>query len=314
MHPALSVILFTVLSGAGYGLLALAGLSGLLGVVPSDPVIGGLALGAALVLITLGLAASTRHLHHPERAWRAFSQWRSSWLSREAVAAVATYPPALWLMGAWTIRGEVPTAAALLAALGAVATVLCTGMIYASLKPVPRWHHPLTVPVYLGLAAATGGVALVAVARLAGRAGYAVELAALLALLLAWTLKGAWWRLTDRPSLQPTPADATGLSDRGPVRLLDPPHTGTSYLLDEMGYRVARKHAAKLRRIALVLGMGVPALLIVLFTGWPPAWLGGTAAVLALAACLAGTLIERWLFFAEARHTVVLYYGAESLA
>lgn len=314
MHPALSVILFTVLSGAGYGLLALTALCGMLGLLPPDPATGGLALGAALVLITLGLGASTLHLHHPERAWRAFSQWRSSWLSREAVAAVATYPPALWLAGAWALRGDVPVAAALLALAGAIATVLCTGMIYASLKPVPRWHHPLTVPVYLGLAAATGGVALVAAARLAGQAGYAVELAALLALLAAWTLKGAWWRLTDRPPLTPTAADATGLVGRGPVRLLDPPHTGSNYLLDEMGYRIARKHAAKLRRIALVLGLGAPALLVVLTTGWPPAWLGGGAAILALASGLAGTLIERWLFFAEARHMVVLYYGVESLA
>lgn len=314
MHPALSVILFTVLSGAGYGLMTLAGLGGVLGIVPRDPATGGLALGAALLLTTLGLVASTLHLRHPERAWRAFSQWRSSWLSREAVAAVATVPPALWLAGVWVSRGEVSMVAALLTAAGAIATVLCTGMIYASLRPVPRWHHPLTVPVYLALAAATGGVGLVAAARLGGGAGYALELMALLALLVAWTLKGTWWRLTDRPALGPTTADATGLVGRGPVRLLDPPHTGSSYLLDEMGYRIARKHAAKLRRIALVLGMGVPVLLIVLTTGWPPAWLGGGAAVLALVAGLAGTLIERWLFFAEARHTVVLYYGAESLA
>jgi DMSO reductase anchor subunit len=314
VHPALSVILFTVLSGAGYGLMTLAGLGGVLGIVPRDPATGGLALGAALLLTTLGLVASTLHLRHPERAWRAFSQWRSSWLSREAVAAVATFPPALWLAGVWVFRGEVSMVAALLTAAGAIATVLCTGMIYASLRPVPRWHHPLTVPVYLALAAATGGVGLVAAARLGGGAGYALELTALLALLVAWTLKGAWWRLTDRPALGPTTADATGLVGRGPVRLLDPPHTGSSYLLDEMGYRIARKHAAKLRRIALVLGMGVPVLLIVLTTGWPPAWLGGGAAVLALVAGLAGTLIERWLFFAEARHTVVLYYGAESLA
>ena len=38
--------------------------------------------------LTVGLVSSTLHLSHPERAWRAFSQWRSSWLSREGVAAV----------------------------------------------------------------------------------------------------------------------------------------------------------------------------------------------------------------------------------
>jgi len=34
------------------------------------------------------------------------------------------------------------------------------------------------------------------------------------------------------------------------------------------------------------------------------------AAVLAALAAMAGVLVERWLFFAEARHTVTLYYGA----
>ena len=36
-------------------------------------------------------------------------------------------------------------------------------------------------------------------------------------------------------------------------------------------------------------------------------------AVLAAASALLGVLIERWLFFAEARHTVTLYYGTEAL-
>ena len=55
----------------------------------------------ALVLITAGLLSSTAHLGRPERAWRAFSQWRTSWLSREGVAAVFTYVPAgLFALGA----------------------------------------------------------------------------------------------------------------------------------------------------------------------------------------------------------------------
>ena len=40
------------------------------------------------------------------------------------------------------------------------------------------------------------------------------------------------------------------------VRLVEPPHHGENYLLKEMGFRVARKHAAKLRRIAVLRGAG----------------------------------------------------------
>src|SRR5436190_21342228 len=95
MNPAYSVILFTTASGAGYGLLALLGLVGFNHGPASSFIFGLVALVIALGLITVGLLSSTFHLGHPERAWRAFSQWRSSWLSREGVAAVLTYVPAV---------------------------------------------------------------------------------------------------------------------------------------------------------------------------------------------------------------------------
>src|SRR5215469_14728538 len=145
MHPALSVIIFTTSSGAGYGLLALVGVLAPLGVIPADPL--------------LGLVASTAHLGHPERAFRAFSQWRSSWLSREGVASVATYVPAGlfgigWVFlgspgGLWAVFG-------LLAAAGALAAIWCTAMIYRSLKTVQRWANPWVPPNYFALALMTG--------------------------------------------------------------------------------------------------------------------------------------------------------------
>src|SRR5215207_728533 len=101
MHPAYSVILFTTASGAGYGLLALLGLVGFSHGVVSNFWFGLVSLFIGLGLVTIGLLSSTLHLGHPERAWRAFSQWRSSWLSREGVAAVATYVPAVLFGAVW---------------------------------------------------------------------------------------------------------------------------------------------------------------------------------------------------------------------
>ena len=97
MNPAPSIVFFTTASGAGYGLLFWLGLLRPLGLVPGVPAFALLCLALALLLITAGLASSLLHLGNPQRAWRAFSQWRSSWLSREGVAAVATYVPALAL-------------------------------------------------------------------------------------------------------------------------------------------------------------------------------------------------------------------------
>src|SRR5262244_2372525 len=101
MHPALSVIVFTTASGAGYGLLAWLGVWALVGWLPAHRGLAAASLALSLGAITIGLLSSTLHLGHPERAWRAFSQWRSSWLSREGVASVATYAPALVFGALW---------------------------------------------------------------------------------------------------------------------------------------------------------------------------------------------------------------------
>ena len=150
MQPAYSVILFTTASGAGYGLLCLMGLGAAFGWLPPDRMFGLLGLGLALGSITLGLLSSTAHLGHPERAWRALSQWRSSWLSREGVLALATYLPAGVLGIGWAILGRtdgIYAFAGLAAATLAMLTVGATGMIYQSLPTIRQWHHPLTTPV-----------------------------------------------------------------------------------------------------------------------------------------------------------------------
>ena len=89
----------------------------------------------------------------------------------------------------------------------------------------------------------------------------------------------------------------------GVPSVLDPAHTAGSYLKREMIFVVGRKHAAKLRKIALVLASAFPALILLL-----PLGVWGIA--LAAALHLAGALAARWLFFAEAEHVVGLYYGA----
>lgn len=312
MHPALSVIVFTTSSGAGYGLLAWLGILAAVGRLPSDRVFGVVSLVLALGAITVGLLSSTLHLGHPERAWRAFSQWRSSWLSREGVASVATYLPALlfafgWIAlsntgGIWAIFGGA-------SALCAIATVACTAMIYQSLKPIQRWSNAWVLPNYLALAAMTGALWLAALASLFNAGSLLTSLVALASIALAAALKLGYWRHIDRSSSASTTGTATGLGALGDVRLFEAPHTSDNYLMREMGYRIARKHAAKLRAIALVGGFAVPFALI-LATLILPISLASLAAIVAAPIATAGVLVERWLFFAEAKHTVTLYYGA----
>ncbi|WP_029355651.1 DmsC/YnfH family molybdoenzyme membrane anchor subunit [Bosea sp. 117] len=311
MHPAYSVIFFTTATGAGYGLLAALGLIAGFGVAPADFWLGLVGLVLALGLISTGLLSSTGHLGRPERAWRAFSQWRSSWLSREGVAAVATFLPAVLLGLGWVVLGRTDGWVALsgiAVALCAALTVCCTAMIYASLKPIAQWHSPFTLPGYLVYAAASGTTLLAAVLAATGQPAPIANLAALVLTLLAGAWKIATWRHDDRLAMPATINSATGLAG-GTVRSIEWPHTEENYLLKEMGYRVARKHRDRLRALVLFAAFALPTLLLLPGLAAEAGIIGAACAVLAALCQFLGLLVERWLFFAEAKHTVTLYYG-----
>jgi len=306
MHPAYSVILFTTASGAGYGLLALLGLAGFSHGPASTMAFALVSMGIALVLVGVGLLSSTFHLGHPERAWRALSQWRSSWLSREGVAAVVAFAPALAFGLLWSGLVEAPgwigTFGVLTAAMSSV-TVLCTGKIYSTLRTIRAWNQPLTVPVYLAFAVATGASLLAPIAAVFGRFQTFQAGLAILALGVVAILKIIYWRAIDRAGDSPAMGAATGLGRFGAVSQWEVPHTAVNFVQKEMGYAVARKHAAKLR--ALVLALLALALLAMLASLAAP-----LISVLAAVCALAAAAVERWLFFAEAKHVSMLFYGA----
>ncbi len=288
MHPAPSVILFSTLSGLGFGFLAFLGWGALL---PS----GGAAFslwGLGYGLAVAGLFASTFHLGNPKNALKAFTQWRSSWLSREAWASVAT----LLILAPVALSDifdlELPRIVGQIGGTLAILTVLTTAMIYTQIKAVPRWHHWLTPVMFLTFALAGG-------AMLSGCALAPVLLLAVGAVLVAV------WQVGDQAFAKAgqTLGTATGLDRLGTPSVLDPAHTAGNYLKREMIFVVGRKHAAKLRKIALALSALLPALVLLL-----P--LGVYSIALAAVLHLAGALAARWLFFAEAEHVVALYYGA----
>jgi len=141
------------------------------GVLPADPALGLIGFVIAFALITAGLLASTFHLGHPERAWRALSQWRSSWLSREGLFAIATYAPAGlyafgWIFTGW--RDALFTLTGLAAAVLAMQTVYCTAMIYASLKTIRAWSNGGVPAAYFSLSIMTGALLLNALATAFG--------------------------------------------------------------------------------------------------------------------------------------------------
>jgi DMSO reductase anchor subunit len=310
MHPALSVILFTSASGGGYAMLALLGLFGAGGVLAPDPLSGWVAFAWSLGMVSFGLLASTLHLGHPERAWRAFSQWRSSWLSREGVLAVFTFVPAAIYAIGWLFFEDIWRWAGVLLSLCAIATICATAMIYASLRPIRAWHNLWTLPGYLAMGLASGALWFTLWAEAMPIPHKPAYDFAAIGLAASAAIKLFYWRFLDGGAHAATAESATGLGSFGKVRMLAAPHTEENYLLKEMGFRIARKHALKLRRIALFAGFVLPLVAVLAALVTPHVV---DIVLLAAAAILnaIGTVTERWLFFAEAKHTVTLYYGAE---
>ena len=334
MKPSLSIIFFTVSSGAGLGLLALLALGDLLDqALPSDAVMQGIAV--ALALVAAGLASSVLHLAKPANAWRAFSRFRTSWLSREAVFAACLFPVALaYGVLAWTVEdGVLRALVALGVALLAWAVLVSTAMIYASLKPIRQWYSAWTPVNYLLLGHWSGAVLLLGLARVHGAHERSFGwLAGVLGVAALIAKIGQWRTITAGARDAPTLERAIGVpkypneySNEYPnkyankyanegaqppgmtvarARLFDVGHSHGTFLTDEFGFVLARRNAVALRIAALSAGFGVPA-------AWIASGMANAAvAWLAAIVCLAGLLAERWLFFAEAQHTVRLYHGA----
>ncbi len=316
MHPAKSVIYFTVATGAGYGLFFWLALLAFLGVLPADKFMGFVMLAIAFGLIVTGLISYTGHLGRPERAWRALSQWRSSWLSREGIMAILTFIP-MGIFGIyWVFLGQNTGFTALVGLVGAgmaLVTVFTTSMIYASLKAIPAWYNIWTKIGYLVLSLMSGAVLTLALVSAFGLDELALFLLLPVAvlLLLGLVAKVFYWRHIHAGRVVSTAESATGLGRFGKVSQAASPHSADNYLLKEMGFKIARKHAAKLRWIAIVFGFVLPFAIIGLTANFIE--IRDLAAQIfmgiAAASCILGLVFERWLFFAEAKHVVTLYYG-----
>jgi len=308
MHPAYSVIIFTTISGAGYGLLTLAALGMALGLLPVSPSFMIVLLGISMILVTIGLFSSMTHLGHPERAWRAVSQWRSSWLSREGLFALLTYIPTglLGLSYIFEIGVELRQILGLAAAILAMITVYCTGMIYASLKTIRAWYQPLTTPIYVALSLLSGALLLLCLLAVGGaQSGLLVKFAIILC-ALSLLLKLAYWNKIDEAPYDYTVQQALGFPDAVKIRQVEPAHTQANFVMREMGYKVARSNSARLRKLMVVLGFMVPFLCLA-GSAFMPIYMVPLMVVLLISHAI-GLMVERWLFFAEAEHVVNLYY------
>lgn len=310
MNPALSIIFFTTLAGSAQGLVVALALAALAGTAPGQPfVLAALSVAEALLIVALG--ASFLHLGNKLRAWRAVLMWRTSWMSREVIVM----PAFIATVGGWWVAVLLgaPDAWRTGLAVAAVALSLllwlCTAMIYACLRFVQEWAHPLTIANYTLIGLSSGLILAGALGVLGGEAGFALNVApwALAATLAAWSSRALSLHRNARLRPKSTLQSATGLRAERVVQK-SMGMTAGSYNTREFFHRAS---VAALRRIKLgflVFGFAVPAALL----AWVMAGGGSAAWLLAVPIQYAGLVAERWFFFAQARHPQNLYYQVVS--
>lgn len=302
MHPAASVILFTTSTGLGYGLLIWLSLNLLM--MPNSTYNDLIILSTSIsgfILISFGLCSSLFHLGRPKRAWRAMSQWRTSWLSREGILAMISFIPMLLIIAmAWftTTKNGLSILAILLFALS-IMTIYATAMIYACLKPIPAWYNRYTKLGYLLNATVSGGIGWFFINRLLGQIINDEQQMLLLMLIFTALLNKLLWFKNLK---KPTTTDAqTAIGIKGKIRLLDPPHSSDNYLMKEMGFVLARQYRKPIRLLTIIGAYMLPLILLTLFSD---AFSTGITLIL----CMVGMLAERYSFFSEAKHVVTFYY------
>ncbi|MBL4670962.1 MAG: dimethyl sulfoxide reductase anchor subunit [Arenicella sp.] len=308
MKPAFSVLFFTVTSGIGYGLLmwlvAMQLLRGQVGELQNFLIVGFI----GLTLATLGLLSSTLHLANPKNAWRAFSRFGTSWLSREGVFSLLYYPVILiYAYVLYTNGGELTTAIKVIGVVSlliALATVICTGMIYASLKPIRQWHNPLVTPLYLLFSVTSGALAYSMLGlALEGSLSHLASNAFVILLLTSLLMKVIYFKSIGKPEGS-TIGSATGFT-QAQVRLLDAGHNADTFLTKEFVFDAGAMKLLRLRWLMIILLFVVPLVLVVATYTFDVA----PAVYFAMVSLYLGLFAERWLFFAEARHVVRLYHG-----
>jgi DMSO reductase anchor subunit len=290
MHPAPSIILFTVLSGFGFGLTSIVGLLQFLNQISMVDIIIFSSMG--LFFSTIGLISSFFHLANKKNAIKSMSQWQTSWLSREAISSIFCLSIVVGNVGWIFVQNMYINEVGIILFLLSLITIFTTSMIYAQLKTVPSWNNMLTPVLFIFTALAGGSILL-------------LDYASLVLLLIFGVLQVLFWYIADQSFIhkETSVGTALGFSKNEDIRAFDVAHTNRNYLLNEMVYKVARKHAIKIRYISFFAAFVFPMSLTLIFPG------NFRVSVFMLVFHLVGIYFSRWLFFAEAKHSVSFYYN-----
>jgi|TARA_B100001059_G_scaffold201726_1_gene209246 sulfite dehydrogenase (quinone) subunit SoeC len=313
MHPSKSIIFFTVSSGTGYGIILCLSYLAFVTDINFDNNFKLLLMITSFVFISSGLLSSTLHLGHPERAWRSFSQWKSSWLSREGLAAVITFFPLMIFYLLWYLDKVLYIYFLHLTSALCLITIYCTGQMYATLKTIPAWNNKLVTPIYTINAICMGALTVYCFTRFYEfEINYLYHLT-IVSLSLCLSLKLIYWYVISKKTIS-TAGSATGLGKNKSISLFEGPHTGKNFLTTEMINKIKKEKANFLRLNFGILTCILPIYMVIQESSLiVDNFILKLTFLFVLIFALIGMLIERYLFFIQAKHVVSLYYGENKI-
>ena len=308
MHPSKSIIFFTVISGTGYGIF-IGLLFNILFIEISYSLNYKLFISlVSFLMIVLGLLSSTLHLGHPERAWRAFSQWKSSWLSREGLVSVITFFPMVLFYYFWinNINGYVFLL--IILCVFSLLTIFCTGQMYATLKTIPSWNNSLVTPIYIFNGITVGSLFVYSINFYFNYNIFLYEKFIIITIILNLLLKISYWILI-RQKINTNIQTAVGIKSKN-ISFFEGPHTGKNYLTTEMINKSNNKNNNFLRLTFCILTFIIPMYMINQYsTLIVDQFILKLSMIFVFILALVGMIIERYLFFIQSKHVVGLYYG-----
>ncbi len=312
MHPSKSIIFFTVISGTGYGIFI-----GLLYNFLFIEILYSfnyklILILTSFIMIVSGLLSSTLHLGHPERAWRAMSQWKTSWLSREGLAAIITFIPMILFYFFWIIDSELNFLFLILTCIFSILTIFCTGQMYATLKAIPSWNNPLVTPIYILNAITVGCLFVYSMNFYFNYKAYLFENFVLIIIIINFITKLIYWISIYQKPNATSIQTAVGLKSND-ITFFEGPHTGNNYLTSEMINYIKKNNGNFLRLIFCVFSFITPLYVIYNYKSIvADVFILKLSMIIIFVLAIIGMIIERYLFFIQSKHVVGLYYGQKN--
>jgi sulfite dehydrogenase (quinone) subunit SoeC len=317
MKPPFSVIFFTTLIGAGQGLF----LALYIGEVyvffnmidkknPFQMIETGLFL--VVILIILGLFASMFHLGRPERSWRAMSQWRTSWLSREIIVLmIFVIMVIFWGLvyfgkdGLLLDNFNIHTVLLIgfIATIVAIFLYICTAMIYVIISFIQEWATSLTVFNYVLLGLSSGFVQVTALASYFQsplRGFYTI--CTLILILAAMIVRLLSLYRNKHIKYNSTIKTALGVKDEK-VRRIPQKYEIDTYSARKFFHYSNFWLIQLIKWLFLIFVFVIPFFLVIL--GWNEGGFGLLVAAVFIQ--YIGLLAERWYFFAQTNHPQNIY-------